>query len=242
MTALRHPICRAPLARAGGLVPTAMRRLGGAPMMPGMPPAHTEPSIALLRRIRTGDADAWTELYLRYRDRLLFAIRRRLGPALRARLESEDVLQSVVREALHGLRAFEPDGDGALGRYLHVCVLNKIRKKAVFHAAQRRSGAVPLTDTLAERVDWTDRNSPAGELRYADSDRFERLERELQRLPEPMRTVVDLRACEGQTNAEVAAAIGRSEEATKKLYQRAVARLAVLLADPADAADAEAAP
>jgi RNA polymerase sigma-70 factor (ECF subfamily) len=197
-----------------------------------MSPAPAEASLALLQRIQRGDESAWNDLYRRYRDRLLFAIRRRLGSELRSQLESEDVLQSVVREALTGLRDFTPDGDGALGRYLHVCVLNKIRKKAAFHGAQRRRGAVPLTDSLAERLG----GRPGGggglaELRYVDDDRFLRLERELQRLPEPMRTVVELRACEGRTNAEVAQDIGKSEEAAKKLYQRAIARLGVMLAD-----------
>lgn len=188
-----------------------------------------EPSLELLRRIHNGDAAAFAEVYRRYRDRLLLAIRRRLGAGLRANLESEDVLQSVVREALAGLRDFVPDGDGALGRYLHVCVLNKIRKKARFHGTKRRHGGVPLTDSLADAL------ADAGpELRYRDCERFERLERALDQLPEPMRTVVDLRVCEGRTHVEIAQAIGRSEEAVRKIYQRAIARLSVATMDQAE--------
>lgn len=189
--------------------------------------APVESSVALLQRLQGGDTAAWGDLYLRYRDRLLFAIRRRLGPHLRARIESEDVLQSVVRQAFAGLHDFVPQGDGALAKYLHVCVLNMIRKKAGYFGAQRRDGAVPLTDSVAATL--TTAQEPG--LRYVDADRYERLERGLARLQEPMRTVVELRACEGLAHAEIAAQIGRSEEATKKLYQRAIARLGVMLAE-----------
>ncbi|HEX5054657.1 MAG TPA: sigma-70 family RNA polymerase sigma factor [Planctomycetota bacterium] len=183
-----------------------------------------EPSIVLLRRIQAGDTGAWDDLYLRYRDRLLFTIRCQLGPGLRARLQSEDVLHSVVRDALSDLQQFVPHDDGALARYLHVCVRNKILKKAAFHGAQRRAGSVPLSDSLAERLPQA-----RDELGYVDSDRYEALEAALQRLDEPMRTVVLGRVVEGLTNAELGAAIGKSEEATKKIYQRAVARLGVVL-------------
>lgn len=184
----------------------------------------TETSIDLLRCIQRGEEAAWERLYLRYRDRLLFAIRCQLGPHLRSRLESEDVLQSVVRGALLDLRDFVPHDEGALRRYLHTCVRNKIRKKAAFHGAQRRSGALPLSESLAANLAQDD-----GGLRYRDAERYEALEAAMQRLPDEMRQVVLGRVVDGRTNAELGAALGRSEEATKKLYQRAVARLGVAL-------------
>jgi RNA polymerase sigma-70 factor (ECF subfamily) len=189
-----------------------------------MPRDRAGDTVTLLQRIQQGDQQAFDDLYLRYRDRLLFAIRCRLGPALRARLESEDVLHSVVRDALADLQRFAPRDDGALGRYLHVCVLNKIRKKAAFHGRERRAAEVPLSDSLADRVP-----EPARDLRYLDAERYERLEAALGRLPEDMRTVVLLHRCEGMTFEEAAEALGRSRDATAKLYQRAIARLGVAL-------------
>lgn len=190
-----------------------------------MPPGSD--SMQLLQRIQDGDGAAWDDLYLRYRDRLLFAIRCRLGPGLRARLQSEDVLHSVVKDALSDLQRFRPHDEGALGRYLHVCVLNKIRKKAAFHAAARRAGDVPLSATLAGRLP-----QPASELRYLQAERYERLEAALQRLPADMRTVVLLRSCEGLSFEQAAQQLGRSRDATAKLYQRAVARLGIAVGAP----------
>lgn len=188
-----------------------------------MAPGPADNSIALLQRIQNGDHAAWDDLYLRYRDRLLFSIRCQLGPELRRRLQSEDVLHSVVREALTDLQRFEPQDERALGRYLHVCVLNKIRKKGNFYRAQRRAGDVALSETLIERL------PDAGPERYLDHTRYDALERAIERLPEAMREVVMLRSVHGLSNQEAAAAIGKSPEATSKIYQRAVARLGVAL-------------
>ena len=178
-------------------------------------------SLELLARIQGGDQEAWNDLYLRYRDRLLFTIRCRLGPALRARLQSEDILHSVVRQALGDLERFRPHDDGALGRFLHVCVLNKIRQKGNFFGAQRRAGDVPMSDSLLARL------PEGGPDRYLDHERYDALERALHRLPDPMREVVLLRTVQGCSNQEAARVLGKSPEATSKLYQRAVARMAV---------------
>lgn len=188
-----------------------------------MPHGRAENSVQLLARIQAGDQEAWNDLYLRYRDRLLFAIRCRLGPALRARLQSEDVLHSVVRQALVDLARFEPQDETALGRYLHVCVRNKIRKKGVFFGAQKRAGDETLSDSLLLRL------PPTGPQGYLDADRYEALERAMERLPEPMREVVLLRTVDGLSNQEAATTIGKTPEATSKLHQRAIARLAVAM-------------
>ncbi|MCA8976873.1 MAG: sigma-70 family RNA polymerase sigma factor [Planctomycetes bacterium] len=188
--------------------------------MSSMPAAN---SIELLRRIQSGDQQAWDELYLRYRDRLLFSIRCQLGSALRQRLQSEDVLHSVVREALGSLQRFEASDEKALGRYLHQCVLNKVRKKGNFFLAQRRAGDVPLSHSLLERL------PASGPGCYLDHDRYAALEQAVDRLPEPMREVVLLRGVQGLSNREAAVAIGKSAEATSKIYQRAIARLGVAL-------------
>jgi hypothetical protein len=114
--------------------------------MPPVPPdssnagreaASSSASIELLRRIQAGDRKAWEDLYLGYRGRLLLSIRCRLGKELRSKVQSEDILQSVFKDALAELDAVEHRGRGALDSYLHVCVLNKIRNKADFFGAKK---------------------------------------------------------------------------------------------------------
>ena len=194
-----------------------------------MPPLDLGPSpetsIDLVRRIQAGDASAWDALYLRYRDRLLLSIRCRLGAHLRARLESEDILNSVFRDAVSDLHRFEPRSPQSLNRYLHACVLNKIRSKADYYAAEKRTGEVPLTDSMVARI-----AAPGdGRLEYADRERFVRLERALARLPDDTREVVMLRLVENLSNQEVSHLLSRTPEAASKLYNRGLARLVMLM-------------
>lgn len=186
--------------------------------MPERDPS-SELSIELVQRIQAGDRGAWDRLYRRYHDELLFAIRSRLGRGLRGRLESEDILQSVVKDALRDLQRFEPRGPGALQHYLHVCVLNKIRSKAQHFGAQKRDAGREVDGEDLEAVPGPD------EPRYLDGARYERLERAMAQLPEPMREAVLLRTVEGLDNEAAARVLERTPAATSKLYNRALARL-----------------
>lgn len=188
------------------------------------PPAESR-TIELLARIRDGEEEAWEELYRLYHDELLFAIRMKLGSRLRAALQSEDVLQSVALEAFRALPRFEHRGPGSLRAFLHRLVIHKICDRADTFGAKKRSGAVPLTDSLEARL-------PAGSTpTYHDADRFLALERALARLPEEMRQVVVLRRVEGYSSKEVAEQLGKTDGAVRKIYSRAIARLTLWMGE-----------
>ena len=178
--------------------------------------------MELVARIREGDRAAWDELYRRYHDQLLLAVRMRLGSALRGHLESEDIFQSVALEAFRDLERFEYRGPGSLEAFLRTLVVNKIRDRADTFGALRRSGAVPLEEANAPAIG----DGPA----YHDSERFELLERALNALSVEQREVIVLRKLEGLTSREVAERLGTSDEAARKAFSRAMARLATLLA------------
>lgn len=198
--------------------------------MTGIPPLPPpEDSLDLVRRIQSGDDSAWDRLYLRFRDRLLLSIRCRLGAQLRTRLESEDILHSMFRDALSDVHRFVPQGPSSVNHYLHTCVLNKIRSKAEHYGALKRRGEVPLTDSMLAALP----NGADSEPRYSDFATFDRLERALARLPDETREVILLRLVEDLPNHEAASSLGKSPEATSKLYQRGLARLAVYMTEPA---------
>lgn len=191
------------------------------------PPPDFQSSIELLARLRGGDRAAWEDLYARYHDQLLLTIRLRLGSGLRRHLQSEDILQSVVLEAFLELDAFEYRGAHSLERFLHHLVLNKIRDRADTFGAQKRAGSVPLDAHTAGAIAAPD----ADELRYRDTRRYDDLERCLRALPIEMREVIVLRKLDGLSSREVAERLGKSDEAVRKLYSRALARLARLVSD-----------
>jgi len=193
--------------------------------MDPFPPAPTErETVDLVTRAQAGDQGAWRRLYERHHDELLFAIRQGLGPRLRASLESEDVLQSALLEAVKALPRFTDRGEGGLRAFLHRLALNKIRDRADTYGARKRSGGVPLTDTMADAI--PDAASPPT---YHDAPRFERLERALQKLPPEMREIILLRRVEGLSSKEAAGRLGRNDAAARKLFSRAIAKLALLV-------------
>ena len=183
-----------------------------------------EPTLELVARARAGERGAWDDLYRRVHDPLLLAVRARLGAKLRGALESEDVLQSVIKDALADIERFEPRGPGSLQRWLATCVLNKIRTHSRRQAVRERV-ELAAPDALEHAAPGTQ------EPRYLASERFERLERALGALPDDMREVVLLRAIEGRPNAEAAELCGKHPDATSKLYNRALARLALAVGE-----------
>jgi RNA polymerase sigma-70 factor (ECF subfamily) len=61
--------------------------------------------VNLLARVRGGDDVAVSELVGRYERAVLRAVRSRLGPSMRGAMDSMDVMQSVHRSLLLGLRS-----------------------------------------------------------------------------------------------------------------------------------------
>ena len=189
-------------------------------------PQPEEITEELVARIKAGDKDAWNALYARYRDTLLIAIRCRLGARARKRMESEDVLQSVVGDALDELDRFEWRGKGSLRRFLNVLISNKIQNHVRKLNAQKRAGEVPLNDDVA--------GPDRPRLPYDNQPVYEKLEKCLKQLPPEMNEVVLLRKMEGLSSKQAAEAMGKSDAAVRKLYSRALARLAELMAGIGD--------
>jgi RNA polymerase sigma-70 factor (ECF subfamily) len=176
-------------------------------------------TLELLSRVRGGEDGAWNELFRRHHDQLLFAVRMRLGPDLRKHLQSVDIFQSVALESLRALEGFEYRGPGSLNRFLNTLVTNKIRDRADTFRAHKRAGTVPLPDDI----------SSAPESAYQDPELYERLERSLASLPEDFREVLLLRKVEGLSSKEVAERLDKSDEAVRKSYSRALARLTLAM-------------
>lgn len=194
---------------------------------PNGPPATHD----LVARTRAGDTTAFDLLYRRLHDELLFAVRVHLGPSLRSKLQSEDILQSVAFDAFRAMPRVRAQSADGLRRYLHAMVLNKIHARSDQFEAEKRAGDVPLT---AEHEDGIASRQGSGEPTYFESERFTALERALAALPDEMRRVIVLRRVDGLSSKEAAVALGKSDEAARKLYSRAMARLTSLLGTSAE--------
>ena len=186
-----------------------------------------EESTTLLREARLGSREALGELYARYGTRLLAFIRMRMGRDLRQRVESRDILQATLLKSFQRLAQFE-GGDGAtLMGWLVRIADNEIRDQADYQHRQRRDVAagVPID---AGGVDLPARVRSALSEAVV-SEEAERLGAALEALDPDHREVIALRKLEELSFKEVAARMGRSEDACRMLLARAMVALTLRL-------------
>jgi RNA polymerase sigma factor (sigma-70 family) len=168
----------------------------------------TAPSFAvLLSRARGGDAEAVGELCRQYEPRLRVVARVLLGPALRPVLDSVDLVQSVHRSLLVGIR--EEKFDISTPENLIALALTLLRRKVARQwrraRRQRRLNSGGSSIDLLPRilVDLTSSEAdPADSAEYHDQ-----VEQLCRHLDATERHILALRV-DGHTTAEIAQQVG----------------------------------
>lgn len=168
-----------------------------------------------VERARAGDRDAFDELLRPIRDDLLRRIERKIGSALRESLEPEDVLQEAQLRALGAIDRFRWQGEGSFRAWLEGIATHFILSSA--RTSARRSEYRMSGEPGAPYV------SPSRHERR--EERFERLSRSVESLPEDYRTAIRLARIEGLAIAEVATRMGRTPAAVKNLLYKAMRKL-----------------
>lgn len=188
-----------------------------------------ESSEALVRAAST-DKQALEALLVRHLPSLQGWLRLRMGPALRSRETAEDLVQSVAREVLGELSAFEWRGEAAFRHWLYTRAQHKLQDRVKFVRAQKRDPArevQPEGDSRAVLDCYATLCTPSREL--AAHEALGRIESAFDELPEDYReAITQYRIC-GLDYAEIAARMGRSEGAVRNLVYRGLSRLALRL-------------
>ena len=174
--------------------------------------------LTLVRRLRDGEGDAASDLYLRYADRLHRLARKQTSAELARRVEPEEIVQSVFRTFFRRVNVgvySVPEGKELWGLFL-VIALNKIRHAAVYHRAARRdirkttsadelaASAYVLQDQVADSTALT-------VLRLV-------IEEITTKLPEIKQEMIRLRI-EGHEIEEIAQQTGRSSRSVERTLQ-----------------------
>lgn len=180
------------------------------------PPPPGPSDGSLLARVRDGSQEAAGELYHRYARRLLALARAKTGTDLAARVEAEDIVQSVFGSFFRGAKQgfYDAPGGEELWGLLLVIALNKIRAKGAFHRAAKRDVRKTRGGDALESGGF---DPPADDAAAGDLLRLA-VEEVLGRLPAESRDVVRLRI-EGYEVAEVAHRTGRSKRTVERLLQ-----------------------
>ncbi|MEE9295919.1 MAG: RNA polymerase sigma factor, partial [Phycisphaerae bacterium] len=148
----------------------------------------------LVEWARSGDQQAFEQLFLSLRDRLLATIRSRLGPTARQAIDPEDVLQASFVRALHSMQRFEWRGDDSFGRWLESIAIH-VTLDAVRHQGRR-------TVLRIDRDLKGDGSSPSKAIRRRE--RLDRLEVSMKALIPDYRTVLRLSRMDGLSIKEIA--------------------------------------
>lgn len=185
---------------------------------------------ALIARIRGGDEGALRPLFRRYEGPVRARIERRIPADLKRKFSVEDVLQETYLTAFVRIGDFESRGDGSFGAWLARIALNKLREEIRrFRSTRRRGERQEVTKGARPDTLWFQGRDPSPSQCAMGHELEVRLEAAMAALPDDYRRALELVQAKRRTLREAAAEMGRSHEAMKKLYARAVARLAAIL-------------
>ncbi len=188
---------------------------------------------SLIASARAGDATAQELVHAKCQKYLLLIANREIDPPLRVKLGASDVVQETLLCAQRHLGQFQGRTVGELRAWLRAILLNNLR------TARRRYCRGGMRDLARERTiegglleqgpqhALVDSDTPSRQIVAGEQDA--QLKAALDTLPDDYRLAVLMRNFDRSSFAEIGRVLGRSEAAARKLWLRAIDRLAKLL-------------
>lgn len=210
---------------------------------PGVSIDETD-DLEIIQGAIAGDERAFDRMVQLYAARLLWLIKLRLDPAVRARVSPDDVLQDALVVVSQQIGKLVVESEAAFWTWLCRVVEQRLVDVRRRHkvaaarsvareqpaAADERSVNVGLDELLMRTC-----TTPSARLRGAEQRAA--LEHALEQLPGSFREVIVLRILEGLSVADTAHIMGRSPGAVSVLLTKAVKRLGRIIGEgkPEDA-------
>ena len=191
----------------------------------------------LIARAQARDEKALNELLDMHAQRLLESVRAELGPRVRQRLESQDVLQQVYVDVLSRIDQFVDQGPESFYRWLRRIAVNRIcdADRRAFGTIKRggevRAADLGMEASLVRLFDEVAGSATSPSMVAHAADRVRLLQHALDQLTEDQREAIRLRYLSQLNVVETAAKMDRSERAVRSLCVRALIRLRELLGD-----------
>lgn len=190
----------------------------------------------LCQRLQAGQVDALSDFLEQHRPQLLAFIERRLGDALRRKVEPQDIYQEMAVAALKGISATDlsdRDPFGWLCQIAEQRIIDTSRKFASQKRSSDRELALQAPSDDAEK-EWlsvlaASITSPSGA--FARAERHEQLQRAIAELPAETRDVLKWRYVENMATKDIAAKIGKTDGAVRVMLTRTIHRLQEILTD-----------
>lgn len=186
----------------------------------------------LVALVKGGDESALDQLCRVYAERVRWMVRLRMGKELRRNLDSMDVVQDVLINALGGITDFTYENEGDFVRWLSRIAENALRDNwKRFHAEKRDiRKEVRLNDrgpTTGGRSGGApgpiDATTPS--VIMSRKEDLARLEQAIDELKPEYREVIVLTRIEGLSYQDVGNRLSKNSEAVRKLVFRAMSAL-----------------
>jgi RNA polymerase sigma-70 factor (ECF subfamily) len=191
--------------------------------------ARSEDEGARFSAARDGSRTALGALLDECRNYLLHVANRELGSGIQAKIAASDLVQETFYEAQRIFERFEGNSSQELRSWLVRILEFKLAQ------ASRRFGGTEKRDVRREvslealsRDEWPAESAASDSAEISDTERSAKLaalKAAIERLPPDYRTAIQMRSFEKRPFAELAAALGRSSEAARRLWFRAIVKL-----------------
>ena len=167
----------------------------------------------LVALVRSGEGPAFQTLYERYFRRVYNYLDKRL----RNRADTEEATQEVFFNLFSSIHSFRGDAPFA------AWVFGITRRTLAGRFKKKHHPMVPLTESEGEGPDWIARDGAADPLAaYEYLERLSRLDAAMRcDLSEEQRDLVHMHHLESLSIQEIAAVLGKSEDAVKSNLYRA---------------------
>jgi RNA polymerase sigma-70 factor, ECF subfamily len=180
-----------------------------------------------LARLQASDGEAARELLRRFTAQLIALARRRCIPSFRAKVDPEDIVQSVYKSFFcrYGAGNLETDNWKSLWGLLTLITLRKCSERVAYHRAGcrdvAREASVPFGDEYG--LPWLEiAGREPTPLEAAELS--EMVDRLLAGLNADERPIIDL-SLQGFTAQEISRRLNRAERSVRRLRERVRNRL-----------------
>lgn len=194
----------------------------------------------LENRVRAGDGQALAELAMLDKPRLMAALERKVGAALRRKLELDDILQEALARAIKDLPSIDFGEQDPMG-WLYQVIDRQIVDLHRFHfEAQKRDAGREISADQPLAGGSDDQQGFAALLvasmttpskAMSRDMRLVRVYSAMEKLPEAMREALRWRYLENLPSQDIAKRLGKTDVATRVLLSRAIRKLQEALAE-----------
>lgn len=188
----------------------------------------------LVALAKDGDEFALNQLCSVYGERVRRIIRLRLDHKLRPKLDSVDVVQDALIQALGGLKDFNYRNEGDFLRWLCRIAENKLRDIFDKFHADKRDVHKEIPFKKEGRSTESGSVGAAGPMHTTTpsviacrKEALDKLEQALDKLKPEYKQIVVLKRIEGLSHAEIAEKLGKNTGAVRMLLARAMAALTI---------------